>query len=537
MRPRAVVGWVAVALLAAGCGGDGGAGAPDPGVISVFSTEPENPLVPGNTTEEGGSRVLSALFTGLVEYDPRTAEPRNAVAESITTTDSRVYTIRLRPGWTFHDGSPVTARSFADAWNYTAYSPNGQQGASFFTQIAGFDQVHTTDPDGEGPQQAPEPPAREMSGVRVVDDLTLQVTLSEPFSVFPTKLGYSPFFPLPASFFADPEAFAAAPVGNGPFRFVSRQPGVDIRVARFDGYAGPKPKVAGVEFRIYSSSEAAYQDVIAGNLDFLDVIPPSALPGRLYERDLPGRSSSQTYLGVQLLAFPLYDARWANIDLRRAVSMAIDRQALDERIFSGTRPPADGLVPPNVPGRAANQCGELCTYQPERARALFESTGFTGPLELTSNVDGPNQEWMQAVCTSISTALGRECRFVPVPTFGEFRRAINAREMTAVYRSSWQADYPSIENFLNPLYRTAGSSNDNGYSDPAVDTLLARADAAPSAEAGNALYQEAERLVIEDMPVIPVYFQSAQAGWSPRLADVVVDALQANLDLTSVSVR
>ena len=182
MRPRAVVGWVAVALLAAGCGGDGGAGAPDPGVISVFSTEPENPLVPGNTTEEGGSRVLSALFTGLVEYDPRTAEPRNAVAESITTTDSRVYTIRLRPGWTFHDGSPVTARSFADAWNYTAYSPNGQQGASFFTQIAGFDQVHTTDPDGEGPQQAPEPPAREMSGVRVVDDLTLQVTLSEPFS-------------------------------------------------------------------------------------------------------------------------------------------------------------------------------------------------------------------------------------------------------------------------------------------------------------------------------------------------------------------
>lgn len=534
MRRRAVVGLVAVALLAGGCGAGGDTA--DPGVISVFSTEPENPLVPGNTTEEGGNRVLEALFTGLVEYDPRTAEPRNAVAESITTTDSTVYTITLKPGWTFHDGTAVTAQSFADSWNYTAYSPHGQQGASFFTQIAGFDQVHTTDPDGDGPQQAPVPPAREMSGLRVVDERTLQVTLSAPFSVFPTKLGYAPFFPLPASFFADREAFEAAPVGNGPFRFVSRRPGVDIRVARYDAYAATLPRVSGVEFRIYETSEAAYQDVIAGNLDFTDVIPPSALPGRLYERDLPGRSVSQTYLGVQVLAFPLYDDRWSDPALRRAISMAIDRQALNDRIFSGTRPPADGFVPPNVPGRAGNQCGELCTHQPARAKALFDAAGFTGPIELTSNVDAGNQEWMQAVCTTITNSLGRECRFVPVPTFGEFRSAINAREMSAVYRSGWQADYPSIENFLNPIYRTGASSNDNGYSDPAVDAMLARADAARSVEAGNALYQQAERMVVEDMPAIPLYFMSAQVGWSPRLRDVVIDALQANLDLTSVSV-
>lgn len=527
---------ICVALLATACGG--GAGTAEPGTISVFTTEPENPLVPGNTTEESGNRVIEALFTGLVEYDPRTAEPRNAVAESITTTDSTVYTITLRPGWTFHDGTPVTAKSFADSWNYTAYSPNGQQGSSFFTQIRGFDQVNTADPDGpDGAAQAPVPPAREMSGLEVVDDVTLRVTLSAPFSVFPTKLGYSPFFPMPASFFTDRAAFEANPVGNGPFRFVSRQPNVDIRVSRYEQYAGErKPAVSNVEFRIYETSESAYQDVIAGNLDFLDVIPPSALPGRLFERDLPGRSVSQTYLGVQTITFPLYDPRFTDPNLRKAISMAIDRNAVNEQIFAGTRPPADGFVAPNVPGRAENQCGELCTHQPAKAKELFDASGFQGPIELTSNVDAGNQQWMQAVCTTITNSLGRECTFVPVPTFGEFRSAINDRAMDAVYRTGWQADYPSIENFLNPIYRTGGSSNDGLYSSPAVDAALARADAAPSLEEGNALYQQAERLVVADMPSIPIYFQSSQVGWSPRLGNVVADALQANLDLLSVTV-
>jgi oligopeptide transport system substrate-binding protein len=546
MRARRLAAWlavpVAVALLTSACGGssdrpDGGAdGAQSGGRISVNGTEPENPLVPGNTNESGGGKVVDALFTKLVQYDPRTAEPSNALAESIETTDSRVFTITLEPGWTFHDGTPVTASSFVDAWNYTAHSPNGMQTASFFRQIAGFDQVNTTDPDGaDGPQQAPPPAASEMSGLRVVDDRTFEVTLTEPFSIFPTQLGYSAFSPLPESFFADRAAFEAHPIGNGPFRFVSRQPGANIVVERYEQYAGRMPNVQTVEFRFYESAEAAYADVVANNLDFIEVIPPSGLAGNLYQTDLPDRSVSQTYLGIQRIVFPMYDARFQDPRLRQAISMAIDRDAVNQQIFGGLRPPAEGLVPPNVPGRTDGQCGELCTYQPDRARQLFESTGFQGPVELTSNADAGNQEWMQAVCVSITNALGRECHFVPVPTFGEFRTAINAHQLDAVYRASWQADYPSIENFLSPMYRTGASSNDSGYSNPAVDALLARADAAPSTDAGNALYQEAERLIISDMPAVPVYYQSLQAGWSDRLQGVIVDQFR-ELDLFSVSV-
>jgi oligopeptide transport system substrate-binding protein len=317
---------------------------------------------------------------------------------------------------------------------------------------------------------------------------------------------------------------------------VSAQPGVNIMLERYEEFAGEnKPKIGGIEWRVYETAEAAYADIVANNLDFLPIILSSAIAGNLFQTDLPDRHVSQPYLGIQTVTFPVYEARYQDPQLRQAMSMAVDRNAVNEQIFGGLKPPADGYVAPNVPGRTENQCGDLCTYQPERAKQMFDATGFEGPIELTSNADAGNAEWMQAACVTISNALGRECNFVPVPTFGEFRTAINAQEMTRIYRSGWVADYPSIENFLNPIYRTGGSSNDGGYSNPEVDAMLARADAAPSEEEGHALYQEAERMIIQDMPAIPLYFQSVQAGWSERLDTVTVTPFRA-LDLFSVTV-
>jgi oligopeptide transport system substrate-binding protein len=547
MRARRTAAWSAaplsLALVLTACGGGGGAepgggaAASSDATISIYNTYPENPLVPGNTTEVGGGRIIDAMFTGLVEYDPKTAEPYNAVAESIETTDSQVYTITLKDGWTFHDGTPVTAQSYADAWNYTAYSPNGQQNASFFAQIQGFDEVHTEDPDGpDGPQEAPQPAAQEMSGLKVIDDRTLEVTLAEPFSVFPTQLGYSAFAPLPQIFFDDKAAFEAHPIGNGPFAFVSAQPGVNVMLERYEPFAGEKkPSIGGIEWRVYETAEAAYADIVANNLDFLPIIPPSAIAGNLFQTDLPDRHVSQLYLGIQNITFPMYDPRYQDPQLRQAISMAIDREAVVQQVYNGLKEPADGFVPPNVPGRTENQCGELCTYQPERARQMFEASGFEGPIELTSNADAGHQEWIQATCVTITNALGRECNFVPAVSFGEFRSAINAHEMSMIYRSGWVADYPSIENFLNPIFRTGGSSNDGLYSNPEVDAKLAQADAAPSEEEGHALYQEAERMIVQDMPAIPLYFQNVNAGWSERLSNVTVTPFRA-LDLFSVTV-
>jgi oligopeptide transport system substrate-binding protein len=517
----------AVAAKAADPGGDA--------VISYSETEPANPLIPGDTTEVGGISVLGTLFRGLVEYDAKTAAPRNAVADSIQTPDSKVYTIKLKTGWTFHDGTPVTAKSFVDAWNYNAYSPNELEGASFFSHIDGFSQVNNTGADGKQP--ATLPAAKELSGLKVVDDSTFVVTLNAPFSEFATQLGYAAFFPMPASFFADRKAFEAHPIGNGPFEFVSHTPGKNIVVKRYDKFAGAqKPHIGGIEFRFYTNLDDAYADVVANKLDYLSFTPWSSTVNDKYKTDLPeSRRVGYKYLGYQAIAFPMFDKRFADPKLRQAISMAIDRVSLIKQVFNGARTPADGLVAPNVQGHLDNQCGELCTYQPEKAKRLFDASGFQGPIQLTSNVDSANQQWMEVTCASIQKALGRECKFVSEPTLGEFRQKLSDQKTDAIYRSAWVADYPSIENFLNPLFKTGGSSNVGQYSNPAVDSLLTKADAAPSAQDGQKLYQEAERLVLQDMPTIPIWWQAATAAWSSRLHNVVPTQFR-ELDLYNVTV-
>lgn len=494
--------------------------------ISYHGTEPENALIPGHTTESGGVKVIAALFRGLISYDPIDAEPRNAVAESIETTDSKTFAIRLKTGWTFHDGTPVTASSFVDAWNYTAYGPNKMQAASFLSHIAGFTDVNSVNPT-----------TNKLSGLRVIDERTFTVTLAEPFSEFPVTLGCSAFFPLPESFFKDRDAFERHPVGNGAFEFVSREPEKNIILRRYEGYVGDdKPHIGGVEFRIYADLADAYHDVMANKLDYLDVTPFWALKDNRYLRDLPNRTHDRTYLGIQTISFPLYDSRYADPRLRQAISMAIDRVKLIDRIFQGHQVPADGLVPPAVSGRADGQGGELCTYSPVRAKELFDASGFRGAIELTSNVDSPNQPWMEEVCASVTETLGVPCRFVPIPTLGEFRRRLNAQEIVALFRSGWIADYPSIENFLSPMFRTGASDNVGRYSNPEVDAVLSAADAAPSREQAWRLYQQAERMILQDMPTIPIWYQSTLSAWSTRLHNVQPNPFR-ELDLYSVTLR
>lgn len=280
-----------VALSAcAGDTGDGGAGdAPKAGgEIAMRACQPENPLVPGDTNETCGGDVVDALFTGLVEYDPKTAEPQNAMAESIETEDNKVFTVKLKPGWKFHDGTDVTAKNFVDAWNYTAYGPNGLQNGYWFEQIDGFSDVQCADPE-KGCKEG-ETKAKELTGLEVVDDTTFTITTAQPFSVLPAKLGYTVFSPLPDSFFEDPEKFGRDPVGNGPFKFDSWKDNQEILVSKFADYAGEKKaNVDKVTFRHYQDMDAAYDDLLAGNLDFHDQIPTAAQAGEKWKDDLGDR--------------------------------------------------------------------------------------------------------------------------------------------------------------------------------------------------------------------------------------------------------
>jgi oligopeptide transport system substrate-binding protein len=545
-RASAVAMGVSVALVAAGCGGgDKGSGNTGGGTdtanaaITIHGTQPEVGLIPASTTETGGGKIVDYLWTGLVQYPNDGSAPVNALAESINTDDSKTYTIKIKSGTKFHDGTEVKAKNFVDAWNWGAYSPNGAQNGSFFSDIAGFADVHTEDPDQDGPKKAPEPKAKTMSGLKTVDDYTFEVTLGAPFSIFPTKLGYSAYMPLPDAFFTStPEAFGKKPIGNGPVKFVSWQDDVEIKLTRFDEYTlQDKVKVKDVTVKMYQDTSAAYNDLVSGTLDFLEQVPVSALAGDKWKTDLPGDRAVTAKVPVsQIIAFPHYDKRFQNADLRRAVSLAINRQEINDKIFFGTRTPADSWANPLAPGNVPGNC-TVCKFDPEAAKAaLAKAGGFTGEMVIYYNADGPHKEWMEATAQSIKTVLGIEVRAEAIPTFAVFRQTINDHKAKGLYRSGWQQDYPDVENWLGPLYVTGGSSNDGLYSNPKVDALYKEGTAAADIKAAHAKFNEAVKVLDADVPAIPMFFATEQYGTSARIAGAKVTNV-GELDLASVQLK
>ena len=372
-----------------------------------------------------------------------------------------------------------------------------------------------------------------MSGLKVVDSSTLQVRLTAPFSQFPITLAYTGFAPMPKAAFKDLKAYDEKPIGNGPFAMDgtwahNRQ----LRLKRFAGYAGVRPaRSDSVLFKIYASRDTAYTDLRAGNVDLLQTIPPASggeARKLLGDRFVATASGTMDYLG-----FPIFDKRFASPGLRRAISMAIDRQGIVDAVYDGTFKPMASLVAPLVPGYRENACGEACVYDKAKAKALFDqSGGFTGTLDLYfSNADPSYEQWMQAVANQLKENLGiTDIRFRKIPA-ADYLSTLRAKKETGPYRNNWVMDYPSPQNYLENMW---GAGNRMGWDDKRFDDLIAQGNAAPSMEASIPLYQKAEDVALADMPMIPLWNWQDQAGYSNKITEVHIDPYGPNLDTITV---
>ncbi|WP_240977715.1 peptide ABC transporter substrate-binding protein [Knoellia koreensis] len=540
-----VAGISAAALLAAACGGgdsgsgnnaSGGGGGKTGGAVTVRGCNPQNTLIPSNTTETCGGNVLDAITAKLVHYNPENAAPENDIADKIETSDNQNFTVTLKKGYKFHDGTEVKAKNFVDAWNYAAYGPNAQSSGYFMEPIEGFADMQCADE-----KCTAKPKADKLTGLAVKDDYTFTIKTSEKVSNMPVRLGYSAFSPLPDSFFSDPKAFGEKPIGAGPFKFDSWAKNSEIKLSKFADYSGKfGGKLDAITFKIYQDDGAAYNDVIANQLDVTDSIPSSAMIDDKYKTDLPDRNAQRAVGVIQTITFaPVKtDPNYADPKIRQAISMAIDRATIIKQIFNNTRQPATGWVSPVVDGYKANQCGEWCTYDKAKAKAkLDEAGGFKGgKMTLSYNADADHKPWTEATCNSIKGALGVDCVATPVVDFATFRSQIADKKMKGMFRTGWQMDYPSIENFLAPIYKTGASSNDGDYSNPEFDKLLNEAAAESDAAAANAKYQQAEALLANDMPSIPMWYSTATFGWSDKVTGVKITAF-GTIDFSSLALK
>ena len=222
---------------------------------------------------------------------------------------------------------------------------------------------------------------------------------------------------------------------------------------------------------------------------------------------------------------PTVDKSLENPDVRKAISMAIDRDTIIQQIFAGTAEPATGWVSPVVDGYKADQCGDACVYDPEAAKALLDSAGgYDGKLTLTYNGDADHGPWTEAACNSIREALDIECTPSPTVDFSTFLTDLGERKVKGLFRQGWQMDYPSIENFLVPLYSAGASSNYYDYDNPTFQQLTKDAAAAETLDEANALYQQAEAELAKDMRIIPTWYSTGKVGWSDRVENVELNA-------------
>lgn len=511
------------ALVLAGCGGSddesNGAGAngedegASTGVVSANSVEPQNPLIPTDTNEVGGGKILDLIFSGLVYYDAEGAT-HNEVAESIETDDSQTFTVTLEDGWEFTDGSPVTAASFVDAWNQGALLSNGHLSSYFFEPIEGF----SYDEDSE------------LSGLAVEDDLTFTIKLTQPEADFPSRLGYSAFYPLPPDALEDPETYGENPVGNGPYQLKEEgawQHNVGIDMVPNEDYAGEREvQNGGVSLVFYDSQDAAYNDLLSGELDIIDQIPDSAFGS--FEDELGDRAVNQPSAVFQSFTIPEYLDHFEGEEgklRRQAISHAINRQEITETLFEGTRTPAADFTSPVVDGWTDDVPGnEVLEYDAEKAKDLWAEADdiaqWEGTFTLAYNSDAPHQPWVDAVVNQLRNSLDIEAEGEPYPLFAELRDDVTARDMDGAFRTGWQADYPGLGNFLGPLYGTGAGSNDGDYSNEDFDEKLNEAAGADSVDEAIPLYVEAQEYLFEDLPALPLWYQNVIGGYAETVDNV-----------------
>jgi peptide/nickel transport system substrate-binding protein/oligopeptide transport system substrate-binding protein len=284
----------------------GGAPASD-AIVKLVLTQDTPTLLPMDSTGGDQIGVLDVVYDGLVRYDPKTTKPHNYVASDITNKDNTVWTIKIKDGLKFQNGEPVDAAAFARAWNYAAYGPNAMGNNYFFERIAGYDDMQGDyDVDDNGKVTVnEEPKAKELSGLKIVDPLTLQVTLNAPFSGFATMLGYTGFFPIAKACLDDIPACAVKPIGNGPFKIDEWDQGQKLTASKWDGYTlDETPNYAGIEWTEYKG-KSSWPDFQGGDID-VSSPPPAQWAAANADPDLTSRKVSGPGAALTYIGFPEY---------------------------------------------------------------------------------------------------------------------------------------------------------------------------------------------------------------------------------------
>ncbi|MGH2785036.1 MAG: peptide ABC transporter substrate-binding protein [Actinomycetota bacterium] len=505
-----------LAIAATACGGDGGEGTQvegKEGGDAIAALNDPGELDPAYCGTTSCAEPVGLLFDSLLSYDFKTAAvTKNGAAESYeVSADATKITFKLRDGAKFHNGEDVNAESFVRALTRVAVVQKGVTPSDISYHLDGI----------KGFADAQAGKATTLPGVHQgANDHELVIELEGPNAEFITRTGHQVFSPVPAAANTadgkpDPK-FTTTAIGNGPYKLEGEyKRDVGLKVVKNADYTGKvKGFLNSVEWKIYATTEQEFLEFQAGTVDNADVEPESyAAAEQAYgQAFVQLQGAVLTYLAVNT-----EDAPTNNKAYRQAISMAINREDIITTIFNNARVPATGIVPPATYGSRANVC-KYCKFDLTAAKAKLTEAGGAGTAQIIMayNADGPHAAWMTATAAQLKTNLGLNTKLVPVAKFDDYTGSGEDKFLNSTFfdkpglaRLGWGQDYPTLDNWLFPLFFSTSGDNHSRYKSTEVDNLIKQAQGNTNASARLKQQQDAEDLILEDMPVIPMWYSKS----------------------------
>ena len=484
---------------------------------------------PTLNNSSGAGTIIENAFEGLMRLDENEkAQP--GVAESYDVTDDKLtYTFHLRENAKWSDGEPVTAKDFEYAWVRALTKETAAEYAYQLYYIKNGENFY----NGKA--------TREELGIEVVDDYTLKVTLEAPTPYFLELTAFTTYFPVREDIVeANPDGWALEPetyVSNGPFTLTQWDLKEQMVFAKNENYwNASEVKLPGVVYKMVTDVNTAYASLKSGEFDMVDSVPPAEIASGQEE----GLVTISPNLGTYMLIFNVGkqdtlsdDVKkvLSNAKVRKALSIAIDRKGLVENVTKGGQIPAYSFVPAGIKNADGEDFASTHYYDEsqaniEEAKKLLAEAGYPNgegipTLTFMFNTEGDHKLVAQAIQQDWAK-LGVNVKLENQ----EWKVFLSTRQQGGyqIARHGWGGDYVDPMTFLD-LWVTGGGNNDAGYSNPKYDELVNAAKVEADENKRWDMLKEAEDILMEDMPIIPLYYYTKPKAMKPEVKGVRVSLL------------
>ncbi len=492
--------------LVAACGGSNESALTANTLQRAIPTDPET-LDQHKARSTQAAEVLRDLSEGLVGYSADGELVPAAATSWDVSDDGLTYTFQLRDGAKWSNGDPVVAAHFV-AGVERLVDP---ETAAFYAQFLS-----------------------DISSIKAVDDLTLEITLTQQTPYLLSLLTHPATFPVHTPSvtehgdgFARPGKF----VSNGAYRLDAWVPGSIVSLKRNEQYWNDAAtSIDTVNYHVLVQDSSELNRYRAGELHITSTVPPDNFAQ--VQEELGDQLHVAPYLGVYYYGFNLSKPPFKdNPGLRQALSMAIDREQLTTKVTGRGEAPAYSWVPPGANNYAPPALSYSAMTQAERnqvARNLYKEAGYSekNPLqiELRYNTSDTHRRTAVAIQSMWQEALGVETTLVN-EEFQVLLANIRGRDITQVFRTSWIGDYNDAHAFLKIL-ESDNAANTPGYQSDEFDSLMMRAAEQVDLDSRRLFLEEAERVMLADHPAIPIYFYVSKHlvrpeidGWGDNVLD------------------